>query len=132
MQRSRILIVDDESNFVRLLKLTLEGMGRFRVREENDGTRALEAVREFMPDLVLLDLIMPKMDGAEIARQIRADPVFGDTPILFLSGAVLKAGGSMQVAGFPALSKPIAVSELAAAIDAHLAAARASASSAAA
>ena len=59
-QPRRILIVDDEAGFTRLLKLTLEGTKRYIVKEENDGSQALSTARQFRPDLILLDIVMPK------------------------------------------------------------------------
>jgi CheY-like chemotaxis protein len=124
MRKQRILIVDDESAFIRLLKLALEKKRRYRVRDENDPTRALETARKFKPDLVLLDFVMPKAHGGDVAARIRAEPRFRETPILFLSGTVIKhRGEAAQIAGFEALAKPIALEDLLAAIDRNLAAA---------
>ena len=76
---------------------------------------------EFRPDLVLLDLVMPKADGADVARQIRADPRLGKTPIVFLSGSIVNnKEGPTEIAGFPALAKPIGIKELLEAIEAHV------------
>ena len=124
MKKPRILIVDDEPSFVRLLKLVLERTGRYMVRKENDATKALEAAREFQPDLILLDFVMPKVDGVSIAQALRAEPQFSHTPILFLSATVVESHGfAAQIAGFPAFSKPIGVNQLLHVIDENLAAA---------
>lgn len=121
MQKRRILIVDDEQGLVRLLKLTLERTGRYEVLEESDATKALEVAVEFKPELVLLDLVMPKIDGGRLALQIRADPQVRQTPILFLSATVLKREGwPTEIDGIPALAKPIGVAELLDAIEANL------------
>jgi DNA-binding response OmpR family regulator len=56
MEQKRVLIVDDESGFTRLLKLTLERTRRFVVREENDGTQAWLTTRDFKPDIIFLDI----------------------------------------------------------------------------
>jgi two-component system OmpR family response regulator len=126
MRKQRILIVDDESGFIRLLKLALEKKQRYTVRDENDSTRALETARKFKPDLVLLDFVMPKAHGGDVAAEIRAEPRFRETPILFLSGTVRKREGQeAQIAGFEALAKPIGLDDLLAAIDRNLAAAAA-------
>ena len=126
MRKQRILIVDDESGFIRLLKLALERKQRYTVWDENDPTRALETARKFKPDLVLLDFVMPKSHGGDVAAQIRAEPRFHETPILFLSGTVSKRKGEpAQIAGFEALAKPIGLDDLLAAIDRNLAAAAA-------
>jgi DNA-binding response OmpR family regulator len=70
--------------------------------------------------LVLLDLIMPKIPGDEIARQIRADSRVCDTPILFLSAIILKRGAPIEVAGCPAIAKPIGLNDLVEAINEQL------------
>ena len=118
MNTPRILIVDDEPSFVRLIKLVLEGGGRYSVRVENDGTKAVEVAREFQPNLVLLDLVMPKIDGLSVAQALRAEAQFSDLPVLFLSATVVGNDGfNARIAGFPAISKPVGVRELAQAID---------------
>jgi two-component system alkaline phosphatase synthesis response regulator PhoP len=125
MKKPRILIVDDEPSFIRLLKLVLENTGRYAVREENDSVEALIAAKEFKPDLVLMDFVMPKVDGIGAAQAIRADAEFSRTPIVFLSATVVEQGGSTaQIAGFPAFSKPIGVAQLMHVIDETLAASR--------
>jgi CheY-like chemotaxis protein len=126
MRKQRILIVDDESAFIRLLKLALEKKRRYKVQDENDPTRALATARKFKPDLFLLDFVMPKAHGGDVAVKIRAEPRFRHTPILFLSGTVTKRRGeAAQIAGFEALAKPITLEDLLAAIDRNLAAAAA-------
>jgi CheY-like chemotaxis protein len=126
MRKQRILIVDDESGFIRLVKLALEKQERYVERDQNDPTRALETARKFKPDLVLLDFVMPKEHGGDVAAKIRAEPRFRETPILFLSGTVHKhKGEAAQIAGFEALAKPIGLEDLLAAIDRNLAAAAA-------
>jgi CheY-like chemotaxis protein len=109
----RILIVDDEAGFTRLLKLTLEGTKRYIVKEENDGSRALYTARQFRPDLVLLDIMMPKMDGGDVARQIGEDPILKEVKIIFLTAIVspneVNADG---IGGFPFMAKPVSLAAL--------------------
>src|SRR5215207_7010241 len=99
--KKRIFVVDDESGFTRLLKLTLEKSGRYVVREENDGTKAWLAAREFKPDIIFLDIVMPKVDGGEVARQIRTDPALEHVPIIFLTAIVSEKEGGHTFGGFP-------------------------------
>lgn len=123
MEPRRILIVDDESGFTRLLKLTLEKTGNYKVREINDGTLALAAAREFKPDLMLLDIVMPKIDGGGVAQQIKADPALQGTRIVFLTAIVSQKeaiqGGT--IGGFPFLAKPVSLDNLRKCIEENLA-----------
>jgi two-component system response regulator MprA len=128
VRKQRILIVDDESGFLRLLKLGLEKKAQFRVFEENDPSRALKAAIKCNPDLVLLDFVMPKLHGGDVAARIHAHPRFHRTPILFLSGTVVRQKGmTAEIDGFEALAKPISLEDLVAAIRRNLAAAGAAA-----
>ena len=110
MVKKKILVVDDETSITRLLKLNLEKDGAFIVRTENEGTKALAAAREFKPDLILLDVMMPDIDGGDVAAIIQADPLLRSVPIVFLTAAVKKeeveAKGGM-VGGFPYIAKPL-------------------------
>jgi DNA-binding response OmpR family regulator len=118
MPKPRILIVDDEPGLLRVLTLML--MKRYDVLAELDATQALEAALKFKPHLVLLDLVMPKIPGEEVARQIRADPRICDTPVLFLSAIILKRETPIEVAGYPAIAKPIGMNELVVVIEEQL------------
>ena len=69
----RILIVDDNPRFSHSARLILQQSGQYVVCEENDAAAAVETARSFRPDLTLLDLIMPGVDGAEVAAQIESD-----------------------------------------------------------
>src|ERR1043166_7887559 len=90
MAKKRILLVDDEKSLTSLLKLNLEETGQYEVRVENWPEDALDATRQFKPDLILLDIIMPRLPGGNVAAQIKADPEVDDTPIVFLTAAVRK------------------------------------------
>lgn len=80
MNKHRILIVDDEHAITRMVKLNLESTGRYEVRGENSSVNALAVAREFRPDLVLLDVIMPGADGGEIAARMKMTPSCGRCP----------------------------------------------------
>jgi DNA-binding response OmpR family regulator len=114
-RKPRILIVDDEPGLVRLLALMLTT--RYEVRSIYDSTQALEAAVEFKPHLILLDWVMPKMHGGDVAQQIRADARVCDTRILFHSAVLSKRDESGGLAGLPAIAKPAGVKELVAAIE---------------
>src|SRR5438105_5143137 len=89
--KRRILIVDDDANSTRLVKILLERSGPYLVMEENDATNAHHSARNFKPDVIFLDVMMPKTDGGEVAAQIQADPELHDTPIIFLTALVTRA-----------------------------------------
>ena len=80
----KILIADDRSEVVELVKVTLEGEG-YQSIDASDGREALEKIRLEKPDLILLDIIMPKMDGFEVLSEVRKDPKTKDIPIIMLS-----------------------------------------------
>lgn len=84
----RILAIDDEQDVTDLIKLQLESMGGFAVITENEGAGALQTARETSPDLILLDIMMPDVDGSELAAQMLEDPLLKDTPIIFLTALV--------------------------------------------
>jgi DNA-binding response OmpR family regulator len=81
-----ILIVDDEPAILDLVRFTLED-AEVRVVEASDGVEALALARRLRPDLILLDVHMPRLDGLEACRQIRHDPALARTPIVMLTAA---------------------------------------------
>lgn len=80
----RILIVDDETDIVVLMKFTLEAHG-FEVITAYDGEDGLAKAKTYKPDLIILDVLMPKMLGDEVAKQLKAEPECGSIPIIFLT-----------------------------------------------
>jgi CheY-like chemotaxis protein len=111
------MIVDDEVAFGQMVKLNLEGTGEYEVMVENKGERAYDAIKEFAPDMIFLDVIMPDVDGAEIARQIRADKTLKQIPVIFLTAMVKESEENSRksiIAGYPhpCLAKPVTVQKL--------------------
>ena len=120
MPKKRILIVDDEKSLTNLLKLNLEETGHYEVRVENWPEDALQAAHEFKPDLVLLDIIMPRLPGGNVAALIDSDPQLKETPIVFLTAAVRKHQVEENegiISGRPCLAKPATMDEVIAAIE---------------
>jgi CheY-like chemotaxis protein len=116
------LIVDNDHNATRVVKILLERSGSYLVLEENDATRGHQTARDFRPDLILLDIVMPEMDGGEVAAQIERDPVLRTTPIIFLTALVTKveAEAGLHIQGHPFLAKPINVADFTKAIEENL------------
>ena len=123
MAKKKILVVDDEGAMTRMLKRNLEATNRYDVRTENSSAAAMAAAREFLPDLILLDVIMPGLDGGGVAAKIREDARLSKTPIVFLSAIVKKeetqaTGGN--IGGCTFLAKPVKLDDLIACIEKHL------------
>jgi len=120
--KRRILIVDDDANSTHLVKILLERSGPYLVLEENDSAKADQTAHNFKPDVILLDIVMPEIDGGELATQIEADRELHDTPIIFLTALVThsEANSGLQIQGHPLVAKPISIPELIDAIEKHL------------
>ena len=118
----RILIVDNDKNSTHLVKVLLEKTGRYLVFEENEPAKAHLSARNFRPDLIFLDVVMPDRDEGEIATQIQADPQLQYTPIIFLTALVTRAEANtgLHIDEHPFLAKPIDIQELIKAIEAHV------------
>ncbi len=110
MDKRKILVIDDEEGFTRLVKLNLEKTGRFEVRVENDALTSLQTARDFQPDLILLDIVMPGKDGGEVLAELQQDPVLKDVPVIFLTATVTLKGVEAQggfIRDMPFLAKPV-------------------------
>ncbi|UCB56638.1 MAG: response regulator [Candidatus Omnitrophota bacterium] len=115
MGKKKILIVDDELSFGQILKLNLEKTGKYKVKIETRGTHALDAARKFAPDVVLLDIVMPDLDGAAIACQMERDENLKSIPLVFLTAAVTEEDAAAQydiIGGRPFIPKPVTTAEL--------------------
>jgi DNA-binding response OmpR family regulator len=101
-----ILIVEDELSMQRALKNKLE-QETFKVMTAADGTQALEAMRSVTPDLVLLDLIMPKLDGISVLREMKKDEALRNIPVIILTNLSTgdKVAEAMQLGTFDFLVK---------------------------
>lgn len=80
----KILVVDDEKHIVRLVQVNLERAG-YEVVTAYDGEEALQKVKQERPDLIVLDVMMPKMDGFEVMKHLKADPTTRDIPVIMLT-----------------------------------------------
>lgn len=115
MARKRIFIIDDEPSITRTMKVNLERTGAYTVGTENHALNALVTAREFQPDLILLDVMMPEVDGGEVAAEIQADPILQDVPIVFLTAIVSpqETGGHyVEKGGQTFVAKPVGLNAL--------------------
>src|SRR5207245_11115470 len=113
-EKRRILIIEDDRKSTNLVKILLEKAGSYLVLEENDATKAHQSARNFRPDVILLDIMMPKTDSAEVAAQIEADPELQGTPIIFLTALVTRpeTNTGLRIEGHRSLAKPINIPQL--------------------
>ena len=93
-KKKRILIVDDDVASTRLLKLNLEQANAYEVRVENWPEEALATAQDFQPHLIILDVMMPRNFGGDVAARFRADETLRQTPIVFFTAAVGKKRNS--------------------------------------
>jgi len=118
--KKRILVVDDEPALTRMVKLNLERTGNYEVRTENQGSMAIQAAREFKPDLILLDVMMPDMSGDEVSAQMKEDKELSRMKYVFMTAIVTKdeteTMGS-NIGGNEFLAKPVKTEELIATIE---------------
>lgn len=116
----KILVVDDEVVLTKMVKLNLERSGNYEVRTENKGSKALQAAREFKPDLIFMDVMMPDMSGDEAIAQIREDQELSSIPYIFMTAIVTKAETAdmgNNIGGNEFLAKPVKTQELIEAIE---------------
>lgn len=117
---AKILLIDDEPDILEFLRYNLEQEG-YQVITGTDGQQALDKVSE-NPDLIILDIMMPKLDGFEVMQRIRADKRYKDIPVIFLTA---KAGEVHEIKGLELgasdyLQKPISPKKLLARVKANL------------
>jgi CheY-like chemotaxis protein len=124
LERARVLIADDNADMLQYV--TRQLTGRYELASVSDGIAALSKAREWRPDLILTDLMMPRLDGFGLLRCVREDPDLRETPVIMLSA---RAGEESRVEGMDAgaddyLVKPFSARELIARVEAHLKMAR--------
>ena len=115
MDKKRILIIDDEPGFTQLVEMNLKQSGRYEVRAENSGALGLAAVKQFKPDLILLDILMPGMYGDEVASRLKHDEDTKNIPIVFLTAVISKEEVERErglIGGHPFIAKPVSAEEL--------------------
>ena len=105
---TKILLIDDEVDFTELLAANLEESG-YEVRQVNDPTLTIREAKAFQPDICIIDLVMPRMDGGDVVNALKAEPMLAKTPVLMLTALVEEDPndpGELQMkGGLPFVSK---------------------------
>ena len=118
LEQPHILVVDDDPDILHGITSVLEGQP-WRLHTARDGQQCMEMIRKKIPDLLILDLLMPRMDGFAVIRELRRDPTYSNLPIVVLTAVVedasrrryeLETGVGMSVQGY--LQKPVIPNEL--------------------
>lgn len=87
---TKILCVEDDLNIQAILDVSLTNIGKFTVEACLNGTEALDAIDDFMPDLILSDVMMPETDGVTLLKKLRSNPAYDGIPLIFISARVQK------------------------------------------
>ncbi|NMC42296.1 MAG: response regulator [candidate division Zixibacteria bacterium] len=113
IRTAKILVIDDEPEITEIIEAFLDNAG-YVVKVENQPVRAFVQAREFRPDLILLDIMMPGTDGYQICNQIKEDPAMAEIPVIFLTGKDSKddQGRSFQSGGDMYIKKPFSCERL--------------------
>ena len=122
-KKKKILLVDDEVGLTKLIKLNLEGTGQYIVQVENLGTAALEVARAFRPDMIFLDVVMPDIEGSEVAALLRQDPLLSKVPVVFLTATVMADEVDQRdgmIGGQTFLAKPASIEQIIECIKKHV------------
>ncbi|MHB8811219.1 MAG: response regulator transcription factor [Desulfobulbaceae bacterium] len=116
-----VLVVDDEPNIVLSIKFLINQQG-YEVRTASNGEEALQELSRQIPDLILLDIMMPKPDGYEVCQKIRATPAWKDIPVIMLTakGRDVEKQKGLAMGADDYITKPFATHELVAKVRAVL------------
>lgn len=109
MSKKKILLIDDEEGFSEMVKLNLESTGMYEVQIETDSRKAVHAAFLYQPDLILLDVIMAKKEGPEVASEMMQDSTLKKIPIIFLTATITQQEvdeGDGMIGGHAFVAKP--------------------------
>ena len=115
----KVLVIDDEPDVVFLMETRLESRGH-KMLSANNGKAGIALAKKEQPDLILLDIMMPEMDGFKVLEMLKSDPLTKNIPVIGLTAsiAVVKAGTFIEKGGTDCMTKPFEASELYQKIDA--------------
>lgn len=106
---TKILLIDDEEDFTELLAANLEEAGNYEVRQVNNPLNAMRVAREFLPNICVIDLVMPQMDGGDVVSALKSDAALSDVPVIMLTALVEEdpahPGKAQMKGGLPFVSK---------------------------
>jgi CheY-like chemotaxis protein len=115
MMQKRILLIDDETNLVLVIQICLQKLGRWTVLVAESGAEGLRKAEAEQPDAVLLDVMMPDLDGLAVLERLRANPITQNIPVILLTAKIQSAHqneyAQLDIAGI--LAKPFNPMELA-------------------
>ena len=122
MEKSTILVVDDSMSNLLLVKDILSSEPEYDVIVESEGENTVKILNNNKVDLILLDVMMPKVDGFEVCRRVKADLAFKDIPIIFLTAKVDESSllEGFESGGVDYIKKPFLISEFIARVKTHL------------
>ena len=112
-QMHKVLVVDDEEPILELLKYNLEKNG-YEVKTAQDGARAVDIAKKFIPDLVLLDIMMPVMDGYEMLKVLKEDQTLREIPVIAVTARAMKGDDArcIEAGASDYISKPVDMDQL--------------------
>jgi len=116
IKKQLVLVVDDQRKVLRFIEIDLKLRG-FEVVTTTSGQKALELVKSIKPDIMLLDIIMPEMDGFEVLRKLRT---FTQLPVITFSASTVNYNEAMRLGASDFISKPFSINELTSRINAFL------------
>ncbi|HOE17387.1 MAG TPA: response regulator [Syntrophorhabdaceae bacterium] len=110
MDKKKILLIDDEDDFCFFVKLNLERTGKYKIFTATDGMEGIRLARQLKPDLIFLDIVMPKMDGGRIAEILLEDESTKKIPFVFVTAVIRKGdlgGHGGKAGGRDFIAKPV-------------------------
>jgi DNA-binding response OmpR family regulator len=121
MQKKRVLFIEDESELLDLMKIRLEANG-YEMESALDGEEGLEKARSLMPELVLLDIQLPRLNGLKVCKSIKSDPATKKIPVIIISASIVKDlwPRSKKAGADDVISKPFDADELLMKIKKHI------------
>lgn len=121
-RKKKVLVIDDERGFTKMVKLNLEAAGEYQVRIVNSPAQSVATALEFQPDVILLDIIMPDLEGPDVVCQLKNNDLLKNIPVIFLTANITKEEVENQqgmIGGHAFVAKPGSIRELISCIERH-------------